>query len=79
VFGEGTEGRARWEWVRVLFGTFHPILFFVGSGQGVADGLVEEERLPFQEGFKRSDKMLTISDMLILEEKVNAVPEAESE
>ena len=39
------------------------------------DGLVEQERLPFEEGFKRSEKMLTISDMLTLEEKVNAVPE----
>lgn len=35
----------------------------------------EEERLPFEEGFKRSEKMITISDLLVLSGKLNAVPE----
>jgi hypothetical protein len=35
----------------------------------------EEERLPFEEGFKRSEKMLTISDLLVLSGKLDAVPE----
>jgi hypothetical protein len=39
---------------------------------GIADGRVEQERLPFEEGFKRSDKMLSTADILALEEKVNA-------
>ena len=43
--------------------------------ESFTDGWAEQERLPFEEGFKRSEKMLTISDMLTLEEKVNAVPE----
>ncbi|KAK0739382.1 Chloroperoxidase [Apiosordaria backusii] len=51
VFGEGTEGNARTDWVRVLF---------------------EQERLPFREGFKRSDKMLTLVDILELHKKVEA-------
>ncbi|KAG7289141.1 hypothetical protein NEMBOFW57_005504 [Staphylotrichum longicolle] len=51
VFGEGVEGKAKKEWVRVLF---------------------EQERLPFEQGFTRSEKLLTISDILTLEEKVNA-------
>jgi len=39
----------------------------------VANGFAEQERLPFEEGFKRSEVLLTISDILALEEKVNAV------
>ncbi|KAK3942562.1 Chloroperoxidase [Diplogelasinospora grovesii] len=34
--------------------------------------LFEHERLPFEEGFKRSDKPLTIADILALEKKVKA-------
>ena len=33
----------------------------------------EHERLPFEEGFKRSDKPLTISDILAVVKKVEAV------
>ncbi|KAM7204753.1 Chloroperoxidase [Naviculisporaceae sp. PSN 640] len=51
IFGEGTEGNARTEWVRTLF---------------------EQERLPFEEGYKRSDKPLTIADVLTLVDKVKA-------
>ncbi|GAB1314495.1 hypothetical protein MFIFM68171_04705 [Madurella fahalii] len=51
VFGSGTEGLARTEWVRILF---------------------EQERLPFEEGFTRSEKPLTISEMLVLRKKVEA-------
>ncbi|KAK4220937.1 Peroxidase, family 2-domain-containing protein [Podospora fimiseda] len=49
VFGEGTEGNARWDWVKILF---------------------EEERLPFEEGFKRSEGMLTIAGILEIQGKV---------
>ncbi|KAL2129919.1 hypothetical protein VTI74DRAFT_7136 [Chaetomium olivicolor] len=49
VFGEGTEGRARREWVRVLF---------------------QQERLPFAEGFKRSEKVITLGDLLVLQKKL---------
>ncbi|KAK4667740.1 uncharacterized protein QC764_0109240 [Podospora pseudoanserina] len=52
VFGEGTQGNARTDWVKVLF---------------------EEERLPFQEGFKRSSSMLTLGQILELHKKVEAV------
>ncbi|KAK3325929.1 Chloroperoxidase [Apodospora peruviana] len=51
VFGEGTHGNARTEWVRTLF---------------------EQERLPFDEGFARSDRPITISDILVLQKKVEA-------
>lgn len=33
----------------------------------------EEERLPIEEGFKRSDKPLTIAEVLELQRKVEAV------
>lgn len=73
VFGEGTEGRARREWVRVLFG----MCFHAGCGRGdvCADRrrlLAEQERLPFDEGFRRSETVITIPDILVLEEQVNA-------
>ncbi|KAK4219768.1 Chloroperoxidase [Rhypophila decipiens] len=51
IFGEGTEGNAKTEWVRTLF---------------------EHERLPFDEGYKRSDKPLTIAKILSLVDKVKA-------
>ncbi|KAK4167956.1 putative aromatic peroxygenase [Cladorrhinum sp. PSN259] len=51
VFGEGTEGNARSDWVRVLF---------------------QEERLPFEEGYKRSDRLLTIAGILEIQGKVQA-------
>jgi hypothetical protein len=35
----------------------------------------EEERLPFEEGFKRSEKMITVSDLLVLSGKLDAVPQ----
>ncbi|KAK4201983.1 putative aromatic peroxygenase [Triangularia verruculosa] len=35
--------------------------------------LFEQERLPFQEGFKRSESMLTVVDILELQKKVEAV------
>ncbi|KAK4122183.1 Cloroperoxidase [Parathielavia appendiculata] len=58
VFGEGAEGRARREWVRILF---------------------EQERLPFEEGFKRSKKTLTSADIQMLEEKVNAASQEQAD
>ncbi|KAK3995001.1 putative aromatic peroxygenase [Cladorrhinum sp. PSN332] len=54
VFGEGTSGNARTEWVKTLF---------------------QEERLPFEEGFKRSDKLLTIAGILEIQGKVKAATE----
>ncbi|EGZ74423.1 hypothetical protein NEUTE2DRAFT_163452 [Neurospora tetrasperma FGSC 2509] len=36
-------------------------------------GDAEEERLPIEEGFKRSDKPLTIAEVLELQRKVEAV------
>jgi hypothetical protein len=37
--------------------------------------IAEQERLPFEEGFRRSDKVITSPDILMLEKKVNAVDE----
>lgn len=51
VFGEGTEGNARTQWVRILF---------------------EEERLPFEEGYRRPNRALTVPDLLALQKKVEA-------
>ena len=36
---------------------------------------LEEERLPFEEGFKRSEKMITVSDLLVLSGALDAVPQ----
>lgn len=51
VFGDGLEGNAKTEWVRVL---------------------MEQDRLPLEEGFRRSDKLLTISGILATKAKVEA-------
>jgi hypothetical protein len=41
----------------------------------LTEWFAEQERLPFEEGFRRSDKVITIPDILMLEKKVNAVDE----
>ena len=84
VFGDGIEGNARTEWVKTLFRRWFSLLLsedcvgfwecWVPWEVSNANSMTaEDERLPFEEGFKRSDKALTISDILALVKKVEAV------
>ncbi len=70
VFGEGTEGNARTAWVRTLFGEC--IVPMPGRRRSANPRLPEHERLPFEEGYKRPDKPLTVADLLELQKKVDA-------
>lgn len=74
IFGEGTEGNARTEWVRTFFGRLIASQHndYLGRLQGLTMRFSEHERLPFEEGYKRSDKPLTIADVLTLVDKVKA-------
>ena len=80
VFGENTDGNARTDWVRTLFGKFprcrrcfgQPPQSRQSSEFADAFGWTEQERLPYDQGFKRSDKLLTISGLLEVSSKVRA-------
>jgi hypothetical protein len=82
LFGHGTEGHARTEWVEILFRESLPFprlvvsSVFFSSCRLLLSSLppltfcTGEERLPFKEGFKRSEAVLTSDEIDELAQKV---------
>ena len=72
VFGRGTEGFARTQWVEIMFRTILPpqlisVLLCLLLTFGLVTG---EERLPYAEGFRRSRAVLTNDEIVTLAQKV---------
>ncbi|KAL0465968.1 Chloroperoxidase [Neurospora intermedia] len=80
---EGPKRNSRFEMSKEdkRFSAIETALYLRVFGRGTEGGaetrwvrvLFEEERLPIEEGFKRSDKPLTIAEVLELQRKVEAV------
>lgn len=85
VFGKGTDGGARKDWVRTLFGEFFFSLLSVAAWQkcdfdetcltniGNYCDSTEQERLPFEQGWSRATSAISTPTVLILTTKIAAL------
>lgn len=71
IFGNLVDGNANTEWVKVLFGKFLSRPLDHRCHMRLTR-ISEQERLPFQEGFARSEAPVTAAGILSLVSKVAA-------
>lgn len=71
TFGRGTAGEARRDWVEIMFReSILPPRRLPPIELRATDAAAGEERLPYREGFRRSDAVLTNDEIVELSEKV---------
>jgi hypothetical protein len=75
IFGDRVEGNATTEWVNILFGKSFYVSFIFPLSQQFEpsiDSAVEQERIPYQEGFERTDDGYTTDDLNAMAAKVES-------
>ncbi|KAK7926637.1 hypothetical protein PG985_003635 [Apiospora marii] len=72
AFGDKTEGNARTDWIRSMFGRWIALPNIMPHT--LTNLIVEEERLPYDQGWTRPQEYVSAADVTAMAQKIAAVP-----